>query len=156
MGSSQVSRSTYAHPSPHKTDINISVYSPPGPEPSWYRPSHSENHPHTYGSSSTSSPSAYSSSSPTATAQNAACASVSALAASRNAVSPSATPTVPAQLAYECLNSIPFNRSAAVALIDSIDPYLNWQTTLEYLPDPPAEVRNLFLVLGVAVADRDI
>ncbi|KAK3074426.1 hypothetical protein LTR53_003157 [Teratosphaeriaceae sp. CCFEE 6253] len=38
-----------------------------------------------------------------------------------------------------CINSVPFNQSAAVALLDSIRPYLNWQTTIEYIKDPPAE-----------------
>lgn len=55
-------------------------------------------------------------------------------------MSPSATPTVPAQLAYECLNSIPFNQTAALQYLESMDPYLNWQSTYEYLADPPAEV----------------
>lgn len=41
-------------------------------------------------------------------------------------------------MAYECINSVPFNQSAAVALLDSIRPYLTWQTTFEYLKDPPA------------------
>ncbi|RMZ22528.1 hypothetical protein D0859_13440 [Hortaea werneckii] len=106
------------------------------------------------------------------------CASVSRLVASFTRASPSATPTVPAQLAYECINTVPFNQSAAgkptamryaharnsnqvseyevddsrqgpkrvanaddhiVALMDSIRPYLDWQTTIEYLADPPAE-----------------
>lgn len=31
------------------------------------------------------------------------------------------------------------NIGSAVALLDSIRPYLNWQTTVEYLKDPPAE-----------------
>lgn len=46
---------------------------------------------------------------------------------------------MPAQLAYECINSVPFNSSAAVAYLDSIRPYIDWQTTIEYLKDPPAE-----------------
>jgi len=46
---------------------------------------------------------------------------------------------VPAQLAYDCITSIPFNSSAAVALLDSLRPYINWQTTIEYLKDPPAD-----------------
>ncbi|KAK5999779.1 hypothetical protein QM012_005185 [Aureobasidium pullulans] len=46
---------------------------------------------------------------------------------------------VPAKLAYDCLISIPFNQSAAVALMKSIRPYLDWQTTTSYLRDPPKE-----------------
>lgn len=36
-------------------------------------------------------------------------------------------------LAWEADRSIP------VALMDSIRPYINWQTTIEYLKDPPIE-----------------
>jgi hypothetical protein len=48
---------------------------------------------------------------------------------------------VPAELAYECLNSIPFNQSAAAALLESMRPYLDWQSTFSYVKDPPEEVR---------------
>ncbi|KAH7063548.1 hypothetical protein B0J12DRAFT_562125 [Macrophomina phaseolina] len=68
-----------------------------------------------------------------------ACASVSALAASQTAVAPSATPTVPADLAYECINSVPINQTAALNLIKTVRPYWEWQSTLAYLKDPPAE-----------------
>ncbi|KAG9949365.1 hypothetical protein KCU85_g4440, partial [Aureobasidium melanogenum] len=46
---------------------------------------------------------------------------------------------VPAKLAYDCLNSIPFNQSAAAALIESMRPYLDWQSTTSYMKDPPKE-----------------
>ncbi|KAF2766736.1 hypothetical protein EJ03DRAFT_174479 [Teratosphaeria nubilosa] len=72
-----------------------------------------------------------------------ACGTISQLAASSTGAEPGATPTVPAQLAYECINSVPFNQSAAIDLLDSIRPYLNWQTTIEYLKDPPAEYAEL-------------
>lgn len=42
-------------------------------------------------------------------------------------------------LAYECINSVPFESGAAVELMDSIRPYLDWQTTLQYVKDPPGE-----------------
>jgi hypothetical protein len=48
---------------------------------------------------------------------------------------------VPAELAYECLNSIPFNQSAAAALLESMRPYLEWQSTTSYIKDPPEKVR---------------
>ncbi|KKY23496.1 putative peptidase s41 family protein [Diplodia seriata] len=67
------------------------------------------------------------------------CASVSALAASQTAAAPSATPTVPADLAYECINSVPINQTAALSLIKTVRPYWEWQSTLAYLKDPPAE-----------------
>ncbi|KAI4762185.1 hypothetical protein E4T52_05626 [Aureobasidium sp. EXF-3400] len=44
---------------------------------------------------------------------------------------------VPAKLAYECLNSIPFNQTAAAALLESMRPYLEWQSTTSYVKDPP-------------------
>lgn len=127
-----------------------SVYTPPAPKPTWYRPSHhSHSRPastvsgHNSTVTSTTSISTASTSKSVGVTSNGACASVAVLAASQTSVLPSATPTVPADLAYECLNSIPFNQSAAVALLDSIDPYLNWQTTPEYLKDPPAAVSCL-------------
>lgn len=69
------------------------------------------------------------------------CATVSELVASFTAANsdPSATPTVPAGVAYECINSVPFNSSAAVELLDSMRPYIDWQTTTSWLKDPPAE-----------------
>jgi hypothetical protein len=48
---------------------------------------------------------------------------------------------VPAELAYECLNSIPFNQSAAAALVETMRPYLEWQSTTSYVKDPPEKVR---------------
>ncbi|OCL15239.1 hypothetical protein AOQ84DRAFT_329766 [Glonium stellatum] len=63
------------------------------------------------------------------------CAAVSASVATQAA----ATPTVPAQLAYECITSVPLNASAALALTKSLRPYLRWQSTTAYLKNPPAE-----------------
>lgn len=60
---------------------------------------------------------------------------MSLLAASASA----AVPTVPAKLAYDCITSVPFNSSAATELLDSIRPYLDWQSTVDYIRDPPAE-----------------
>lgn len=67
------------------------------------------------------------------------CASVSYLASSQTAASPSATATVPAKLAYECINSVPLNVSAALDLIETVKPYWEWQSTIAYLKNPPAE-----------------
>jgi hypothetical protein len=64
------------------------------------------------------------------------CAQVSASVAAQSTV---ATPTVPAQLAYDCITSVPFNKSAALDLIDSIKPYFRWQSTTAFLKDPPEE-----------------
>ncbi|KAE8822519.1 hypothetical protein PTNB85_10405 [Pyrenophora teres f. teres] len=48
-------------------------------------------------------------------------------------------PTVPAQLAFDCLNSVPFNQSAALRLVDGLVPYLKWQSNLAWIKDPPEE-----------------
>lgn len=49
------------------------------------------------------------------------------------------TPTIPAGLAHDCLMSVPINKTAAIELIDTMKPYLVWQSTQAYLKDPPAE-----------------
>jgi hypothetical protein len=63
------------------------------------------------------------------------CAAVSAAVATQSA----AVPTVPAQLAYECITSVPFNQSAALALVDGVKPYFKWQSNTVFLKDPPKE-----------------
>ncbi|TDZ33601.1 Peptidase S41 family protein ustP [Colletotrichum spinosum] len=68
-----------------------------------------------------------------------ACAVVSAAWASQHAAAPTVTPTVSAQLAYDCLNSVPLGKQAALDLVDSIFPYLEWQSDAAYKADPPAD-----------------
>lgn len=46
---------------------------------------------------------------------------------------------VPAGLAFSCLDSVPFNATSGKALIAGIRPYINWQSTLTQLKNPPAE-----------------
>jgi hypothetical protein len=46
---------------------------------------------------------------------------------------------IDAQLAYDCLKSIPLNDSVAIALVDSLKPYLEFQTTIITLENPPPE-----------------
>ncbi|KAI5251812.1 hypothetical protein E4T42_03942, partial [Aureobasidium subglaciale] len=62
-----------------------------------------------------------------------------ALDGSKTSAAPHGKLRIPAELAYECLHTIPFNQSAAVALMQSMRPYLDWQTTTSYLKDPPKE-----------------
>jgi hypothetical protein len=64
------------------------------------------------------------------------CAAVSAAVATQSAV---ATPTVSAQLAYDCLTSAPFNQTGALALVDGVKPYFKWQSNTVWLKDPPKE-----------------
>lgn len=45
--------------------------------------------------------------------------------------------TVPAQVAYDCLSSVPLHVAEAKELHRSLIPYLKWQTTLSYVRAPP-------------------
>lgn len=56
------------------------------------------------------------------------CAVVSAAYASQIAALPSATPTIAASIAYDCLLSVPLGTEAAIEFVDSIEPYLEWQS----------------------------
>lgn len=44
-----------------------------------------------------------------------------------------------AKLAYDCITSVPFNQSAALALVDGVVPYYRWQSNTVWLKDPPKE-----------------
>ncbi|RYP40955.1 hypothetical protein DL769_011680 [Monosporascus sp. CRB-8-3] len=48
-----------------------------------------------------------------------------------------ATPTVPASLAFECLQSVPNKPEPAAQLVTSLKAYVEWQSTLAWLKDPP-------------------
>lgn len=65
------------------------------------------------------------------------CARVSASSSATLRHAPKATPTVSAQLAYECLTSVPLNQDEAVALVKAILPYVEWQSDLSFLKNPP-------------------
>lgn len=56
------------------------------------------------------------------------CAVVSAAYASQIAAEPTATPTIAASIAYDCLLSVPLGQEAALDFVDSIEPYLEWQS----------------------------
>ena len=75
-----------------------------------------------------------------------------AVSASINVQAPVTTPTVPAQLAYECITSVPLNISAALAFTKAIRSYFLRQSTTAYLKNPPAEyvekIQNLVDVWG--------
>lgn len=49
-----------------------------------------------------------------------------------------AIPTVTAQLAFDCLQSVPNKREPARELIRSLQAYIEWQSTLAWLRDPPS------------------
>lgn len=44
---------------------------------------------------------------------------------------------VSAELAHACLTSVPFKREDALRLIDGLDSFWHWQSTIDYLKDPP-------------------
>ncbi|KAI9831923.1 MAG: hypothetical protein M1819_004645 [Sarea resinae] len=58
------------------------------------------------------------------------CASISSL-------SKGGSDSVPAALAYDCLNSVPINVNRATQLVEGLYPYVQWQSTLSYLANPP-------------------
>lgn len=66
---------------------------------------------------------------------NMACATVSSLVA---AATGSGIPQVPAQVAWDCIQSVPLNATSGLRLMESIRPYLDWQTTIAYLKNPPS------------------
>jgi hypothetical protein len=45
---------------------------------------------------------------------------------------------IPADIAYACQLSAPFNQNLSVALIDYIVPYIDFQSSLAYLKTPPS------------------
>ncbi|CRK26692.1 hypothetical protein BN1708_018260, partial [Verticillium longisporum] len=51
---------------------------------------------------------------------------------------PAAVPTVAAQLAFDCLQSVPNKPAQAQRLITSLQAYVQWQSTLAWLKNPPA------------------
>ncbi|KAL1962724.1 hypothetical protein VTN77DRAFT_9268 [Rasamsonia byssochlamydoides] len=48
-----------------------------------------------------------------------------------------AIPTVSGQLGYDCLQSVPLDAKGALDMLDSIFPYVKWQTDVSYLKNPP-------------------
>lgn len=58
--------------------------------------------------------------------------------------------TVPAQLAFDCLNSVPLHVKEAIELIDSLPSYVQWQTTLPYLLIRPLATKNPRLIFSEA------
>lgn len=59
------------------------------------------------------------------------CAIVSAAYASQIVASPSATPKIAASVAHDCLLSVPLGKDAAIELVDSMEPYLEWQSGID-------------------------
>ncbi|RDW71702.1 hypothetical protein BP5796_07736 [Coleophoma crateriformis] len=67
------------------------------------------------------------------------CAVVSGKVVAARQAAPSAAPTIEAQLAFDCLNSVSLRAKEALELVGSIKPYVEWQSDLAYLKGPPPD-----------------
>lgn len=68
------------------------------------------------------------------------CAQVSVILNDNGAPTDIPRPTeVPADIAFQCLVSMPLNVTSAKAILFELPLYLNWQSTLDVLKDPPPE-----------------
>ncbi|KAF2003013.1 hypothetical protein P154DRAFT_429470 [Amniculicola lignicola CBS 123094] len=71
-------------------------------------------------------------------AQDEPCAIVATMSADWVSEFPSATQVlIPATAAANCLKSVPYNKEEDLKLIDELTYYINWQSNLAYLSDPP-------------------
>ncbi|KAI0577606.1 Peptidase-S41 domain-containing protein [Pyrenophora tritici-repentis] len=52
------------------------------------------------------------------------------------------SPTVPAELAYECLTSVPFRKDVALTLVDQVVLYSKFASTVSMAKNPPPEYRQ--------------
>ncbi|KAI0545894.1 hypothetical protein F4679DRAFT_575849 [Xylaria curta] len=64
------------------------------------------------------------------------CAIVSSAWAAQ--IAATATPTVKATVAYDCLNSVPIHKDGALRYIESMKPYIEWQSDTVFKKHPPA------------------
>ncbi|KAI0857275.1 hypothetical protein F4860DRAFT_490064 [Xylaria cubensis] len=64
------------------------------------------------------------------------CAIVSSAWAAQ--IAATATPTVKASVAHDCLNSVPINKAGALRYIESMKPYIEWQSDTVFKKHPPA------------------
>lgn len=47
-------------------------------------------------------------------------------------------PTIPAEIAYNCLKSVPIVKEDALQIVTNLAPYFEFQTTIGFLKDPPS------------------
>lgn len=64
----------------------------------------------------------------------------------------------PAKLAYECLTSVPFNRTVATQFLQYYKDTLQFQSTLAYLKNPPSSYQQpaVDLLAGIDLIQRQI
>ncbi|KAI0204075.1 hypothetical protein F4808DRAFT_414695 [Astrocystis sublimbata] len=65
------------------------------------------------------------------------CAVVSSAWAAQ--IAATATPIVKASIAHECLNSVPIHKKEALRYIESMKPYVEWQSDTVFKKNPPAD-----------------
>ncbi|KAJ8122210.1 hypothetical protein ONZ43_g1536 [Nemania bipapillata] len=65
------------------------------------------------------------------------CAIVSSAWAAQ--IAATATPTVAASIALNCLNSVPINKEGALRYIESMKPYIEWQSDTIFKKNPPKD-----------------
>lgn len=65
------------------------------------------------------------------------CAIVSSAWAAQ--IAATATPTVEASVAHDCLNSVPINKQGALRYFASMEPYIEWQSDTIFKKNPPAD-----------------
>ncbi|KAI1427129.1 hypothetical protein F5Y12DRAFT_200122 [Xylaria sp. FL1777] len=65
------------------------------------------------------------------------CAVVSSAWAAQ--IAATATPTVQAKVAYDCLNSVPIDKAGALRYIESNRPYIEWQSDTVFKKNPPRD-----------------
>ncbi|KDN65324.1 putative peptidase S41 family protein [Colletotrichum sublineola] len=102
-------------------------------------PAPQQGQPTTRSSSTSGTPTASASPSGTAPAgSNNACAQIQPKMQQFLQANPKASPQVPAQLAFDCLQTVPNKPGPAKELITSLKAYVQWQSTLAWLKSPPA------------------
>lgn len=47
-------------------------------------------------------------------------------------------PTIPAEIAYDCLKSVPIVKKDALQMVSNLAPYFELQSTIGFLKDPPS------------------
>lgn len=75
------------------------------------------------------------------------------IAAAVETSSSSFTVAVPAELAYDCLTSVPVKRSAALGAIDAVEKMAQFQSNLAYLKNPPKDYDNPPVDILAGLAD---
>ncbi|GAP90227.2 putative peptidase s41 family protein [Rosellinia necatrix] len=65
------------------------------------------------------------------------CAAVSSAWAAQ--IAATATPTVEATVAHDCLNSVPIDKQGALRYFESMKPYVEWQSDTVFKKNPPAD-----------------